>query len=415
MPVKASNSSSVRHYNERVVLDLIRRAGETSKAEIARHANLTPPAAAGIVDALVEGGYVEEKGKRFGGKGKPSVIYSLAPAGAFSIGIHIGRRAFDVVMVDFLGQVKSFQSEDYDFPDPARIRPAASEVVRRFRAQLGSKERERFVGAGISAPYFIGGWDNELAFPAGIREAWRSVDLARSFIDLGTLPVLVENDASAAALSELVFGVGRETADFLHISINTFVGAGLVLNGTLQTGPNGNTAAFGPFPVTASSLSTVPPPRGKFEVLLHRASIFTLIRHLTACGVPIGRAQQLETMDPRVRALVSEWQDDCADALAQAIIGSIAVVDVEVVVVDGQLPPALLADTIDRISRAFREALPSGLIEPRIVAGSFGARGSAIGASQLPIYARFGPDAGVLMKRAIEKKPLMVGSLSGRP
>ncbi|MGO7895713.1 hypothetical protein AB9E21_34830, partial [Rhizobium leguminosarum] len=42
---------------------------------------------------------------------------------------------------------------------------------------------------------------------------------------------------------------------------------GLVLDGTLQTCPNGNTAAYGPFPLTHSTLSSVPKPAGKFEVL----------------------------------------------------------------------------------------------------------------------------------------------------
>ena len=55
---KGSNSVQVRHYNERVVLDAIRRLGQASKADVARHAHLTPPAVADIIDALVEGGYV---------------------------------------------------------------------------------------------------------------------------------------------------------------------------------------------------------------------------------------------------------------------------------------------------------------------------------------------------------------------
>ena len=97
----------------------------------------------------------------------------------------------------------------------------------------------------------------------------------------------VENDASAAAVAELVQGVGTRYEDFLHISLTTFIGAGLVLDGTLQTGPHGNTAAFGPFPVAPSSLASVPKPSGPFEILLHRASIYTLVNHLRLGGVKI--------------------------------------------------------------------------------------------------------------------------------
>src|SRR5919107_94846 len=110
---KGSNSVQVRHYNERVVLDAIRRLGTASKADVARFANLTPPAIAGIVDALVDAGYVEMKGKRFGQRGQPSVMYGLAVDGAFAIGLHIGRRTLDAVLVEFSGAVRLRESHEY--------------------------------------------------------------------------------------------------------------------------------------------------------------------------------------------------------------------------------------------------------------------------------------------------------------
>lgn len=410
MAGKGSNSVQLRHYNERVVLDAFRRFGQASKAEVARFAHLTPPAVAAIIDALVAGGYVVENGKRFGGKGQPSAMYALAPDGAYSIGLHIGRRAMDAILIGFSGQTCAFETHEYDHPDPDGIRRLGGAAIARFRAQLGPAGGARLVGIGISAPYFIGGWDEELGFPSDVQIAWRAVDLRSHFAESQGLPVMIENDASAAAVAELVYGVGKQYPDFLHISLSTFIGGGLVLDGTLQTGPNGNTAAFGPFPVTPSSLASVPKPAGKFEVLLHRASIYTLVHHLRVNGVEITRVRELDPMPPEAKALVSEWQDDCADALAQAIIGSIALIDLDAVVIDGLLPQPLLLDTVARVRKCFAEMMPPGLIAPTIIAGSLGARASALGASLLPIYSMFGPDTGVLMKKGNDKKPLMVGS-----
>ena len=410
MAGKGSNSVQLRHYNERVVLDAVRRFGQASKAEIARFAHLTPPAVAGIVDALVAGGYLVENGKRFGGKGQPSAMYTLASDGVFSIGLHIGRRAMDAILIDFAGQTCAFETHDYDHPDPESVKRLGGGAISRFKSQLGSALSSRLVGIGISAPYFIGGWDEELGFPHDVQLAWRSFDIRTHFTETQKLPVTIENDASAAAVAELVYGLGKTFSDFLHISLSTFVGAGLVLDGTLQTGPNGNTAAYGPFPVTHSKLSSVPTPAGKFEVLLHRASIYTLVHHLRANGVDIKRVRDLDPMPAAARVLVSEWQDDCADALAQAIIGSIAVVDVEAVVIDGLLPAPLLMETVARVRQCFSEMVPPGLISPTIACGALGARGSALGASILPVYLMYGPDTGVLMKKGNEKKPLLIGS-----
>ena len=171
---------------------------------------------------------------------------------------------------------------------------------------------------------------------------------------------MIENDASAAAVAELVYGIGKQYTDFLHISLSTFVGGGLVLDGTLQTGPNGNTAAYGPFPVTHSALNSVPKPAGQVR------STASPSINLYACpSSPVQWIPDHQGPRPRNRcrhrrdALVSEWQDDCADALAQAIIGSIALVDLEAVVIDGLLPHTLLMDTVERVRQCLAEMLPA--------------------------------------------------------
>jgi predicted NBD/HSP70 family sugar kinase len=412
MPGKGSNSVHLRHYNERVVLEALRRLGQVSKAEVARYAHLTPPAVAAIVAALLEAGYVRESGRRFGGKGQPSALYELDPDGAFSIGLHIGRRALDAILIGFAGQTVAFERFEYDFPAPDNLRQLANSALHRFRAQLGPAKLSRLVGVGVSAPYFIGGWDQELGFPAEVSKAWRALDLTTGYFATGGRPLIVENDASAAAAAELVLGVGTQYQDFLHISLNTFIGAGLVLNGTLQTGPHGNTAAFAPFPVTFSALNSVPHPSGKFEQLLHRASIYTLLNHLRFNGFSVMRVRELELLPPKATPFVAEWQNDAAEAIAQAIAGSIAVVDVEAVVIDGLLPRPLLLDTVARVRTYFSELLPYGLVAPEIMTGALGPRASALGASLLPIYSMFGPDTGVLSKKALDRKPLMVGSLA---
>jgi predicted NBD/HSP70 family sugar kinase len=407
---KGSNSVQVRHYNERVVLDAIRRLGQASKADVARYAHLTPPAVAGIFDVLVNAGYVELKGKRFGQKGQPSIMYGIAPEGGFSIGLHLGRRTLDAVLVEFSGAVRTSESHEYEYPEPENVRRIVGGVITRMREGLG-EHAARLIGIGISAPYFLGGWERELGFPPEVSARWREVDLTNFFTETNGLPLFVENDASAAAAAELVFGAGTRYRDFIHLSINTMIGGGLIIDGVLQTGANGNAAAFGPMPVTPSHLSSVPPPAGPFEILLRRASVYGLINHLRANGIAINRVRELDPMPPEARALFNEWQEDCADALAQAIIATISVVDVEAIVIDGLLPRALMQDTVAKVQRRFAELVPMGLVAPEIVAGTTGPRASAIGAGILPIYSMFAPDRAVLTKKAVEKKPMMIRSI----
>lgn len=395
---RGSNSVQVRRYNERVVLESLQRLGQASKAELARSANLTPQAVAAIVDHLAEVGLVKLQGKRSGQIGQPSMLYAPAPEGAFSIGLHAGRRAFEAVLVDFTGQTLKIETSEYEYPEPAVVAGLATKAVRNLLAVLTPVQRERVVGVGVAVPYFIGGWASELGIPAAITAAWEKFDLLATLTRDIALPLFFENDASSAATAELVYGHGRDTRDFIYLFISTFIGGGVIIGGNLETGPHGNTGAFGPYPVGPSLLSSVPPPRGPFEILLRRASVHVLTNHLRVNDVPIRRVVELDDLGDRAEPFLTEWIADCADALAQAIVGTVAVIDVDAIVVDGILPPAILTRTVQAVSDRFGAILPEGLVAPRIVAGTMGPRAAAIGGAILPLYAMFAPDSAALVK-----------------
>ena len=395
---RGSNSVQVRRYNERVVLESLQRLGQASKAELARSANLTPQAVAAIVDHLEKVGLVRLKGKRSGQIGQPSMLYAPAPEGAFSIGLHAGRRAFEAVLVDFTGQPLKTETREYEYPEPEVVAGFAVEGVRRLQAFLTPAQQERVVGVGVAIPYFLSEWATELGIPASVSAEWETYDLPETLSREITLPLFFENDASSAATAELVYGHGRDIRDFIYLFVSTFIGGGVIIGGNLETGPHGNTGAFGPYPVGPSLLSTVPPPRGPFEILLRRASIYVLTNHLRSNGVPIRRAHELDVLGDRAEPFLTEWIDDCADALAQAIVGAVSVIDVNAIVIDGIMPPAVLQRTTQAVSDRFDAILPEGLVAPRIVTGTIGPRAAAIGAAILPLYAMFAPDSAALVK-----------------
>lgn len=376
----------------------MQRLGQASKAELARSANLTPQAVAAIVDHLAEVGLVKLQGKRSGQVGQPSMLYAPAPEGAFSIGLHAGRRAFDAVLVDFTGQTLKTETREYEYPEPHAVADLATKAVRKLHTFLTPMQRERVVGVGVAIPYFLGGWATELGIPGSITTAWETYDLPGTLSREIALPLFFENDASSAATAELVYGHGRDTRDFIYLFVSTFIGGGVIIGGNLETGPHGNTGAFGPYPVGPSLLSTVPPPHGPFEILLRRASIYVLTNHLRANDVPIHRAHELDTLGDKAEPFLTEWINDCADALAQAIIGAVAVIDVNAIVIDGILPAAVLKRTVQAVSDRFDAIVPEGLVAPRIVAGTIGPRAAAIGAAILPLYALFAPDSATLVK-----------------
>jgi glucokinase len=74
---------------------------------------------------------------------------------------------------------------------------------------------------------------------------WVNVPLKRLLEDALGRPVHVENDANAAALGERRFGAGRGVANLVYLTVSTGIGGGVIVDGTLYRGENGNAGELG--------------------------------------------------------------------------------------------------------------------------------------------------------------------------
>jgi predicted NBD/HSP70 family sugar kinase len=93
------------------------------------------------------------KGELLRGKvGQPSVPLALNPDGAYAIGIKVGRRSLDVLLVDFSGRTRQRLGLDYDFPDPDTLFDAIDERIKALVKGLGRAAAPRIQGVGIAAP-----------------------------------------------------------------------------------------------------------------------------------------------------------------------------------------------------------------------------------------------------------------------
>jgi len=98
---RGTNQAGVRLYNERLILSLIRRHRSLAKVEIARLTGLSTQTTTVIINRLEADGLLIPGEPQRGRVGQPSVPYSLNPDGAFGLGLMIGRRSSDLVLMDF--------------------------------------------------------------------------------------------------------------------------------------------------------------------------------------------------------------------------------------------------------------------------------------------------------------------------
>lgn len=103
-------------------------------------------------------------------------------------------------------------------------------------------------GVGVSAPGPLDRERGALLSPPNL-PGWLDVALRDRLAEALGLPVILENDANAAALAEWRFGAGQGCRDLVYLTMSTGIGAGLILGGRLHTGAGGNAGELGHVPV----------------------------------------------------------------------------------------------------------------------------------------------------------------------
>lgn len=394
---KGSNSSGLRRYNERVLISSLRRLGMASKFELAKLANLTPQAVTRIIDDLEQAGLVEQRGKIQRGLGQPSTMYALNPKGAYSIGVNAGRNDIQILLMDFCGNVLSKVAHEFTLPDPDFLLEKVVHGVDYLRSSLSPEHQARIVGVGLAMPWFMGAWQQELNMSDELSQRWNSFNPRAALATKIDLPIYVENDCSAAAAAELKLGCGSRVRNFLYMFIGTFVGGGVVLHGELESGVHGNAGAVASMPVTPSRLDTVAPAKGPFETLANRVSIYALRRHLNARGFAITNISQLPGLLPAAQAVLDEWIEDAVDAFAFVALSATGVLDLEAIVLDGNLPREIVQCLVGKLDEKIKQFTPTGVHQPEIIVGSIGPDARAVGGAILPLYAHFSPDKSVML------------------
>lgn len=380
-----STQAETRLYNERLILSLVRRRGALSKVELARLTGLSAQTVSTIVNYLASSNLLVRGEPLRGRLGQPSVPFSLNPRGAFSFGLHIGRRHVDLVLSDFLGNVVGTQRLDYEYPQPHPVIAFARAAIPALLDQHRLVEAKRVTGIGIASPFEIWTWtDPDL--PTGSLSAWQEVDVRAELDRALEWPVFLLSDAMMAAAAELMFGCGESAADFLSIYVGHIIGGGVVLDHRLFPGSNKR----------AGSIEAIPIPVGGQSRLLQEIASLRALAHRIG-GLPDGLPETDADWAGR-SDLVNGWVEEAADGIAVAIAATAALIDVNTAVVDGAVP----GDVRHALVRAIRRRVAESLVarpEPFVILeGRFGDLAPALGAAAIPFLISYSNDRDVLFK-----------------
>ncbi len=159
--------------------------------------------------------------------------------GAPACGVDIGGTKIAGGVVDETGRILARDRVPTPSGDRAALVAGVGDLVRR----LVDAAPEPPATVGVGAAGFIDKGRSRVLFAPNI--AWRDEDLGGALTEATGLPVVIENDAAAAAWGEFTWGAGRDVDDLLLVTVGTGVGGGIVLAGELYRGGAGLAAEIG--------------------------------------------------------------------------------------------------------------------------------------------------------------------------
>jgi glucokinase len=150
-----------------------------------------------------------------------------------TIGVDIGGTKIAAGVVDAEGRILQRKR----VPTPADVTEIDARIAEVVEALVSSSPIDAKTGVGVAAAGFVDERRRRVRFAPNI--AWREYPLADNLVDRLQMPVVVENDANAAAWAEFRFGGGAEINDMVMLTVGTGLGGGIVLDGELVRGAFG--------------------------------------------------------------------------------------------------------------------------------------------------------------------------------
>ena len=400
MKSSGSTSEQSRVYNERIILHLVRQFPEISRVSIAERTGLSAQTISVITSSLLERQLLTITGKVKGRRGQPSIKLSINHKGAYGVGINVDRDHISAALLDFSGACVLQLERMVSFPSEHLAKGIAQELIEEVKATLGS-EWSRVEGIGLARPDYMDSWletlvtDSEqrenLAELKAALEYWQSDAFETWLTELTGVTCFCENDAVAAATSELLLASDSPKRHFFYLFVSTACGGSLVANGECYFGAHGKAGSFGLIPTATGK-------HGKW--ILEALSLSSLRRFFMANQVA-WPATEDAWQQAQYTMLIDQWTQDVAVEVTPALASVIALYDPEAVLIGGRLPAPVLSALISAMENTLSSH--SMLPLPAIRVAQTGYTAGVLGAAVLPLYETFAPQQNLLLLSSKER------------
>src|SRR5262245_49072499 len=228
-----------RDLNRIAILRLIGASGPIARRDVARQLGLSPATVTSVTRELLEHGVVRVADTALSNGGRPAILLELVGGAASAFGVKVAPNHLVGVRVNLDAELLERFELEFD--------AAASGSLDRLAGVLAawlkrSPAQPPLLGIGLGMPGVVDTVRRRVDSPM---LGWENVALSRILEKRLRLPVVVDNDVNTLAVSERLYGRGRDVEHFITVTIGRGIGLGIVAGGDIYHGYGGGAGEFG--------------------------------------------------------------------------------------------------------------------------------------------------------------------------
>lgn len=327
----------MRAINRSAVLNTIKNHGPLPRAEIARTNNLSAATVTAIVAELIGEGLVIETEAGSSSGGRRPILLALNPRGGFVIGIKLAEHTVTGALTDLEATVLGAKTAVLPaHPDIPAVLDTVAGVVDALLAEAGIG-REHLLGAGLGVAGAVDPGRGVLRYNPFF--AWRDLPLADLLQERLGVPVAIDNDVNTLTISELWFGRGKGTSNFLVVTVGRGIGLGIVLNGQVYLAAQGGAGEFGHTVIDPDGPLCECGKRGCLEVYASDPALLRAAAAARARGDLPAAVNDLDTLLAAAESGTQAAQDIYAHAgevLGMGIANLINILNPQLILISGE-------------------------------------------------------------------------------
>jgi len=240
--VALGNSIAVRKWNLSSIFKLIRKRGPVSRIKLTKISGCSAGTVSNHVRTLIKKGFVIETKKGISSGGRKPVQLIINPDKAYIFSIEIEVSQIKIVMFDL--EIKVVMKSIIPITYKDDYKKTLEQVFFEMDKMMEEKNLkfDNLLGIGVAVPGLIDKVKGILEFAPNL--GWKNVHISKIFKDKYGLPIILNNEAKAAAIGERE-SIYPKINNMVFVSINEGIGCGIFFNGELYRGASGNAGEFG--------------------------------------------------------------------------------------------------------------------------------------------------------------------------